>query len=84
MKGKSLRSSFHCPVDRQPFMATQEKWIIGKKEKVSVVQDRPVSGRDRAGKKRFTLEVPEKAPTVRAGFALGVPEKSLLLGPLWV
>lgn len=72
MKGKDLRS-FHCPADRQPFMAIQEKWIRGKKEEVSVVQgsldpSRPVCGRDRAGKKRFPqtgLGVPEKAPTVQ-------------------
>lgn len=47
-----MGSSFHCPVDRQPFLAIQEKWIRGKREKVSGVQcsvdpGRPVCGKGR-------------------------------------
>lgn len=45
-------------MDRQPFMAIQEKWIRGKKERVSVVQGslgpgRLGWGRGRTGKKKL-------------------------------
>lgn len=94
-----MGSSFHCPADRQPFMAIPEKWGRGKREKVSGVQGsldpgRPVCGRGKGWQEevwqRPGLEVPETALIVQsfvrapAGFAPGAPEKLLLLGCLWV
>lgn len=93
-----MESSFHCPVDRQPFMAVQEKYTRGKREKVSEVQGslglgRHVCGRCRGWQEetwqRPGLEVPERALIAQhfvsspADFALGAPGQLLLLGSLW-
>lgn len=68
-----MRSSLCCPVDRQPSVSVQEKWIRGQREKASGVQDGldPVYTRERQRLRRGVAKTRPRDPRDgphRAGF----------------